>query len=60
MCIYFDRRINVGSRFQAEIPPLRDRSLAASDKAKAELVWQPWEELETDVSTQENGKEFGN
>lgn len=56
----FYRRINVGSRFQAEIPPIRDQALAASDKAKADLVWQPWEALETDVSTQENGKALEN
>ncbi|XP_053142080.1 mitotic deacetylase-associated SANT domain protein isoform X2 [Hemicordylus capensis] len=52
--VSIEPRINVGTRFQAEIPPLRDRSLAASDKAKAELVWQPWDRLETDTSTQEH------
>ncbi|XP_061467246.1 mitotic deacetylase-associated SANT domain protein [Rhineura floridana] len=52
--VSIEPRINVGSRFQAEIPALRDRSLATSDKAKAELVWQPWEEHETDMSTLEN------
>ncbi|XP_054826629.1 mitotic deacetylase-associated SANT domain protein [Eublepharis macularius] len=52
--VSIEPRINVGSRFQAEIPPLRDWSLAASDKPKAELVWQPWEELETNASVQEN------
>ncbi|XP_042321927.1 mitotic deacetylase-associated SANT domain protein isoform X2 [Sceloporus undulatus] len=52
--VSIEPRINVGPRFQAEIPLLRDRSLAASDKAKEELVWQPWEELETNASIQEN------
>lgn len=44
--VSIEPRINVGSRFQAEIPPMRDRSLAANDPHKADLVWQPWEELE--------------
>lgn len=57
---FFYRRINVGSRFQAEIPHLRDWSLAASDHPKADLVWKPWKELETDTSVQENGKELDN
>nr|XP_056707098.1 mitotic deacetylase-associated SANT domain protein [Euleptes europaea] len=52
--VSIEPRINVGSRFQAEIPPLRDRSLVASDKPKADLVWQPWEEFETNTSVQEN------
>lgn len=46
----------MGPRFQAEIPLLRDRSLAASDVAKEQLVWQPWEELENNSAIQENGK----
>lgn len=52
----FCRRINVGTRFQAEIPSLQDRSLAAADEHKAELVWQPWDDLETNRVTQQNGK----
>nr|XP_008102239.1 PREDICTED: ELM2 and SANT domain-containing protein 1 [Anolis carolinensis]XP_016847434.1 PREDICTED: ELM2 and SANT domain-containing protein 1 [Anolis carolinensis]XP_016847439.1 PREDICTED: ELM2 and SANT domain-containing protein 1 [Anolis carolinensis] len=52
--VSIEPRINVGPRFQAEIPPLRDQSLAASDTAKEELVWQPWEELETNPSVLEN------
>ncbi|XP_006865603.1 PREDICTED: ELM2 and SANT domain-containing protein 1 [Chrysochloris asiatica] len=45
--VSIEPRINVGSRFQAEIPSLRDRSLAAADPHKADLVWQPWENLES-------------
>ncbi|KAF6129845.1 hypothetical protein HJG60_004396 [Phyllostomus discolor] len=45
--VSIEPRINVGSRFQAEIPPLRDRALAAADPHKADLVWQPWENLES-------------
>ncbi|XP_028914460.1 mitotic deacetylase-associated SANT domain protein [Ornithorhynchus anatinus] len=41
--VSIEPRINVGSRFQAEIPPLRDRTLAAADEHKAQLVWRPWE-----------------
>lgn len=50
------RRINVGSRFQAEIPPMRDRALAANDPHKADLVWQPWEELESSREKQRQGE----
>ncbi|XP_075387972.1 mitotic deacetylase-associated SANT domain protein [Tenrec ecaudatus] len=45
--VSIEPRINVGSRFQAEIPALRDRSLAAADPHKADLVWHPWENLES-------------
>lgn len=55
----FCRRINVGTRFQAEIPSLQDRSLATADEHKAELVWQPWGDLETNKVTQENGMNVG-
>lgn len=52
--VSIEPRINVGTRFQAEIPSLQDRSLAAVDEHKAELVWQPWGDLETNKVTQEN------
>ncbi|XP_054256465.1 mitotic deacetylase-associated SANT domain protein [Indicator indicator] len=52
--VSIEPRINVGARFQAEIPALRDKSLAADDEHKAELVWQPWGDLETNKVTQEN------
>lgn len=45
--VSIEPRINVGSRFQAEIPMMRDRALAALDPHKADLVWQPWEHLES-------------
>ncbi|XP_052041379.1 mitotic deacetylase-associated SANT domain protein isoform X2 [Apodemus sylvaticus] len=45
--VSIEPRINVGTRFQAEIPMMRDRALAALDPHKADLVWQPWEHLES-------------
>ncbi|XP_051471880.1 transcriptional-regulating factor 1 isoform X3 [Apus apus] len=39
-------RINIGSRFQADIPDLQDRLLMEKDVHKATLVWKPWPELE--------------
>lgn len=45
--VSIEPRINVGTRFQAEIPMMRDRALAAADPHKADLVWQPWEHLES-------------
>ncbi|RMC00507.1 hypothetical protein DUI87_23121 [Hirundo rustica rustica] len=55
--VSIEPRINVGTRFQAEIPSLQDRSLAEADEHKAELVWQPWGDLETNKATQENGSD---
>ncbi|KAM6183950.1 transcriptional-regulating factor 1 isoform 4-T4 [Erethizon dorsatum] len=39
-------RINIGLRFQAEIPELQDVSALAQDTHKATLVWKPLPELE--------------
>ncbi|XP_072896561.1 uncharacterized protein mideasb isoform X2 [Hemitrygon akajei] len=36
-------RINIGPQFQAEIPELRDKSLAVLDANHADLVFKPWE-----------------
>ncbi|XP_075048577.1 mitotic deacetylase-associated SANT domain protein [Mixophyes fleayi] len=44
--VSIEPRINIGPRFQAEIPDLRDRSLAFVDKHKADLVYFPLEDLE--------------
>lgn len=46
----------MGSRFQAEIPSMRDRALAAADSHKADLVWQPWEDLESSQEKQRQGE----
>ncbi|XP_064504397.1 transcriptional-regulating factor 1 isoform X4 [Pseudopipra pipra] len=45
-------RINIGSRFQADIPELQDRLLMEKDVHKATLVWKPWPELENKVFQQ--------
>ncbi|XP_041269569.1 transcriptional-regulating factor 1 isoform X3 [Onychostruthus taczanowskii] len=45
-------RINIGSRFQADIPELQDRLLTEKDVHKATLVWKPWPELENKVFQQ--------
>ncbi|XP_025928176.1 transcriptional-regulating factor 1 isoform X5 [Apteryx rowi] len=45
-------RINIGSRFQADIPELRDRLLMEKDVHKATLVWKPWPELENKIFQQ--------
>ncbi|XP_021403293.2 transcriptional-regulating factor 1 isoform X3 [Lonchura striata] len=45
-------RINIGSRFQADIPELQDRLLLEKDVHKATLVWKPWPELENKVFQQ--------
>uniref|UniRef100_A0A8C4U4I8 Transcriptional regulating factor 1 n=1 Tax=Falco tinnunculus TaxID=100819 RepID=A0A8C4U4I8_FALTI len=45
-------RINIGSRFQADIPELQDRLVMERDVHKATLVWKPWPELENKVFQQ--------
>ncbi|XP_072235494.1 transcriptional-regulating factor 1-like [Leuresthes tenuis] len=45
-------RINLGQRFQAEIPPLRDRKRACSDSHDAALLWTPWDKLECPINQQ--------
>ncbi|XP_067421128.1 transcriptional-regulating factor 1 isoform X2 [Emydura macquarii macquarii] len=45
-------QINIGSRFQADIPELQDRSSVGKDVHKATLVWKPWPELENKVFQQ--------
>ncbi|XP_055469300.1 transcriptional-regulating factor 1 isoform X7 [Psammomys obesus] len=46
-------RINIGLRFQAEIPELQDVSSLAQDTHKATLVWKPWPELENQALQQQ-------
>lgn len=49
------RRINIGQRYQAEVPELKERSAAQLDPHKAELVWAPLPELESKGQQQERG-----
>jgi len=44
------RRINIGSRYQAEIPELWDQTLALKDQHKATLVWLPISEADSTAS----------
>ncbi|KAK2826527.1 hypothetical protein Q5P01_020741 [Channa striata] len=44
--VSIEPRINIGSRYQAEVPELRQRSAVEMDHHRAELVWAPLNELE--------------
>ncbi|XP_051899996.1 zinc finger protein 541-like [Pristis pectinata] len=44
--------INIGTRFQAEIPLLQDKSLVEDSVHQADLVWKPWDDIETNKVTQ--------
>ncbi|XP_030642059.1 ELM2 and SANT domain-containing protein 1 [Chanos chanos] len=44
--VSIEPRINIGLRYQAEVPELRDRAAAQQDPHKAELVWAPLPELQ--------------
>uniref|UniRef100_A0A3Q2Y195 Mitotic deacetylase associated SANT domain protein b n=1 Tax=Hippocampus comes TaxID=109280 RepID=A0A3Q2Y195_HIPCM len=44
--VSIEPRINMGSRYQAEVPDLRPRSLVELDTHGAELVWAPLTQLE--------------
>ncbi|ROL18737.1 ELM2 and SANT domain-containing protein 1 [Anabarilius grahami] len=46
-------RINIGLRYQAEVPELRERSAAQHDLHKAELVWAPLPDLEANTQQQQ-------
>uniref|UniRef100_A0A8C6CJ88 Zinc finger protein 541 n=1 Tax=Moschus moschiferus TaxID=68415 RepID=A0A8C6CJ88_MOSMO len=52
--------INIGSRFQAEIPELQDRSLAGIDEHVASLVWKPWGDVMSNPETQDRVTELCN
>ncbi|KAJ8289620.1 hypothetical protein GJAV_G00003420 [Gymnothorax javanicus] len=45
--VSIEPRINIGTRYQAEVPDLQDRSCAQQDQHLAELVWTPLPELES-------------
>ncbi|XP_019480747.1 PREDICTED: zinc finger protein 541 [Hipposideros armiger] len=58
--ISIEPHINIGSRFQAEIPNLRDRSLAGTDEHVVSLVWKPWGDMMTNPETQDRVTELCN
>ncbi|XP_057569247.1 zinc finger protein 541 isoform X2 [Hippopotamus amphibius kiboko] len=58
--ISIEPHINIGSRFQAEIPALQDRSLAGIDEHVASLVWKPWGDVMTNPETQDRVTELCN
>lgn len=51
-------RINVGSHFQAEIPPVRDPLYILYEEHPAQLVWTPWKDLSTNTETQQRVTEL--
>ncbi|CAK6437264.1 unnamed protein product [Pipistrellus nathusii] len=58
--ISIEPHINIGSRFQAEIPELQDRLLAGIDEHLASLVWKPWGDVMTNLETQDRVTELCN
>ncbi|XP_063167995.1 zinc finger protein 541 isoform X3 [Candoia aspera] len=50
--INIEPHINIGSRFQAEIPDLQDRSAIENYEHPASLVWKPWGDIVTNRETQ--------
>uniref|UniRef100_A0A8C2DPK6 ELM2 and Myb/SANT-like domain containing 1b n=1 Tax=Cyprinus carpio TaxID=7962 RepID=A0A8C2DPK6_CYPCA len=50
--VSIEPRINIGLRYQAEVPELRERSAVQHDLHKAELVWAPLPDLE--AGTEQN------
>ncbi|KAL6040166.1 hypothetical protein STEG23_030408 [Scotinomys teguina] len=58
--ISIEPHINMGSRFQAEIPELQERPLARVDEDVASLVWKPWGDVMTNPETQDRVIELCN
>ncbi|XP_034293980.1 zinc finger protein 541 [Pantherophis guttatus] len=50
--INIEPHINIGSRFQAAIPDLQDRSNLEDYEHPASLVWKPWGDIVTNKETQ--------
>uniref|UniRef100_A0A8C8S5J7 Zinc finger protein 541 n=1 Tax=Pelusios castaneus TaxID=367368 RepID=A0A8C8S5J7_9SAUR len=52
--------INIGNRFQAEIPNLQDRAFLENDEHAASLVWKPWGDIAANQETQDRVTELLN
>ncbi|XP_048474082.1 zinc finger protein 541-like isoform X2 [Rhincodon typus] len=50
--VTIEPHINIGTRFQAEIPLLQDKSLLDDSVHPADLVWKPWDDIEMNKITQ--------
>ncbi len=48
-------RINIGLRYQAAVPELRERSAAQRDLHKADVVWALLPDLEANTEQQQRG-----
>lgn len=53
------RRINIGSRYQAEVPELRQRTDVELDPHRADLVWAPLTALEEKPDFKQKGWRSG-
>lgn len=53
----FSRRINIGSRYQAEVPELRQQPDVELDRHAAELVWAPLAQLVEQPEYQQKGQQ---
>ncbi|KAM3871517.1 uncharacterized protein mideasb [Diretmus argenteus] len=51
--VSIEPRINIGPRYQAEIPELRQRSAVELDQHRADLAWTPLNDLEAKPDFQE-------
>ncbi|MBN3310506.1 ZN541 protein, partial [Amia calva] len=58
VCSVYCRRINLGRRFQAELPLLRSTALVLYDPHPAQLMWAPWGDLASSAHTQHRVEEL--
>ncbi|XP_035289579.1 zinc finger protein 541 isoform X1 [Anguilla anguilla] len=56
--VTIEPRINVGSRFQAEVPPLRNLLLMLYEDHPAQLLWAPWGDIGSNPKTQQRVTEL--
>lgn len=50
------RRINIGQKYQAEIPDLQDQLSSQFDQHKADLVWLPMDDSHLSPSDQQRSE----